>query len=140
MRSLLDPALRLGVGNPRREAGEFWADRIRSVLLTRPGTLPWRPQYGFDIEWLLGQPLNTVNVTLLRMRLRSTLARWLPDLKVNELKIAVHSDHRALVQSDRYVPPAEAALLPYGSGGRVEILLDVTTPSGPLEFGMNLDD
>ena len=118
---------------------DAWVERLQILLSTRPGQLPWRPTFGVDLEWLVGQPLNGVNLSLLEWRVKSAVTEWLPQLTVRELSVNVVSDYqRARNQRDRAVPIAESALLPYGAGGIVEIQLDVVSPEGPLDFGMTL--
>lgn len=116
-----------------------WVEKLGILLSSRPGQLPWRPRFGVDLEWLVGQPLNAVNLSLLEWRVKSAISEWLPQLALRRITVRVVSDYqRAQHVRDRTVPVAESALLPYGAGGTVEIQLEVMSPEGPLDFGMTL--
>jgi phage baseplate assembly protein W len=137
----LSPAARFAEPARPLTPAQAWAERLRILLSTRPGTLPWRKTFGVDLDWLVGQPLTSTNLNLLKWRVRGAITDWLPQLEVRELTVHVVSDHvRASNLRDRTIPIAESALLPYGAGGRVEIHLDVVSPEGPLDFGMTLSE
>ena len=137
--SYVSPAGRFVERRRHPRPADAWAERLQTLLSTRPGTLPWRPTFGIELDWLVGQPLNGVNLSLLKWRVKSAITEWLPQLELRDLSVKVVSDYqRARNQRDRNVPIAESALLPYGAGGVVEIQLDVISPEGPLDFGMTL--
>ncbi len=137
--SYVSKAGRFGERRRTVRGADAWVERLQILLSTRPGQLPWRPTFGVDLDWLVGQPLNGVNLSLLQWRVQSAVAEWLPQLDVRKLDVKVVSDYeRARNGRDRTVPIAESALLPYGAGGVVEISLDVVSPEGPIDFGMTL--
>jgi len=141
MANSLSPAARFAEPARTLTPGQAWAERLRILLSTRPGTMPWRRGFGVDVDWLLGQPLTGTNLNLLKWRVRAAITDWLPQLEVRNLTVRVVSDHmRARGMRDRTIPIAESALLPYGAGGRVEIQLDVVSPEGPIDFGMTLSE
>lgn len=116
------------------------ARRLRSLLETRPGTLPWRPEFGVDLDWLAGQPLTASNLVRARMVIEQGLLRWLPDLSVRELTLRVSSNLQGRVEPTlRTTPTAEGALLPWGGGASLDIHLLIDAPSGPVDLDVGLE-
>lgn len=136
MSEMLDPALPLGARDGTVRGDRAFAERIRMILETRPGTLPWRPDFGCDLDDLIGQPATPQRVNEARWRVEHALRRWLPEVKVlschvqlSRLEGSAGEDLRR-----REVPLAESALLALGMQAALEVLLDVETPLGPLSL------
>ncbi len=135
MSEILDPALSLGQRDCHVRGDRAFAERIRMILETRPGTLPWRPDFGCDLDDLIGQPATTQRIGEARWRVENALRRWLPDVKVLNCQVQlarVEGGGEDIRRRD--VPIAESALLALGLQAALEVLLDVETPSGPLSL------
>lgn len=130
---ILHPALTLGTRRARVSEDETIAERIRLVLETRPGTLPWRPDFGCDLGPLVGQPATTQRVNEARWKVEQALRRWLPELELTRCEVhVVYADVGAGRVRYLEVPLAESSLLSLGTQAGLEIVIDVETPSGPL--------
>lgn len=135
MTEILDPALSLGQRDPFVRGDRAFAERIRMILETRPGTLPWRPDFGCALDDLIGQPATPQRLGEARWRVENALRKWLPDIKVLSCQVQlarIEGGNQDVRQ--RGVPLAESALLALGMQAALEVLLDVETPSGPLSL------
>lgn len=135
MAEILDLALPLGVRDPYLRGDRAFAERIRMILETRPGALPWRPDFGCNLDDLVGQPATPQRVGEARWRVEHALRRWLPEVKIARCTVQVtrvESGSEAMRQQG--VPIAESALLAFGTQAALEVLLDVETPTGPLSL------
>lgn len=61
--------------------------KIRQVLGTSPGELPWRTAFGAGLNELRHQPNDTVLGELVRVRARDGLKAWLSDVSVTQVKV-----------------------------------------------------
>lgn len=128
----LHPALLLGHTTQARPLDAL-AMRVSRILETRPGTLPWEPEFGCDLDDLIGAPATTLRLAEVRWRIQAALARWLPELQVQRCEVrARRTDAQPAPTGGRDVPIAEAALLSLGSQAAVEVDLELETPLGPL--------
>jgi phage baseplate assembly protein W len=124
---LLNPAGALRRPPPTRgEAEAALAHRVRAVLETRPGTLPWRPTFGCALDRFLDQPLTPDRLKALERELRSALERWLPDVQVVRVQVEVLTDlglHRD--GAWRSLPIAERALVQLGAHAALQVDLEL---------------
>lgn len=135
MSEIMDPALTLGARQPYVRGERAFAERIRMILETRPGTLPWRPDFGCDLDDLIGQPATVQRIGEARWRVEHALRRWLPEVKVNSCQVQLsRAEGGGEDVRRRDVPMAESALLALGMQATLEVLLDVETPAGPLSL------
>lgn len=126
------PALPFGGPGARVSGAEAIAWRVRFVLETRPGQLPWRPDFGCDLEGLTGRPADATLLREARLRIEAALTRWLPDLSIRALRVAVRSRvGTSELTAFRHVPAAEAALLRFGADAELVLELELDGPSGP---------
>ena len=78
-RQILIPFRRDGKGDFASGVGDdLLASKIREVLLTRPGELPWRTAFGAELDALRHQRNDAVLEELARVRVREALQRWVP--------------------------------------------------------------
>lgn len=119
---------------------QSWIDRIRLVLETRPGTLPWRPEFGCDLDSLVGHPATAARISAGRWQIEQALRRWLPELTVARCTISVlRVEPNSLGAAYTIpVPVAEAALLQPGASASLEIGLELETPDGLLSLHAHL--
>ena len=130
--SSLDPALPLAPWNPRLPPLEALGARVECLLSTRPGTLPWEPEFGCDLDDLVGAPATTQRLHDAQWRIQQALARWLPELRVARCDVLVVSTDDGGGGAPRQVPLAEAALMGFGVRVALEIDLDLETQDGPV--------
>lgn len=138
-RTLTRPEAVLGLGGDPREGrldrAEALTARVRMVLETRPGRLPWRPDFGCDLEGLAGQPATGATLQLARMRIEEALERWVPHVEIRRVDVRFATrEGQGLGRSSAEVPPAEAALMKIGAQGWMDVRLDLVGEVGPLRL------
>lgn len=135
MPPILHASLRVGARDPWLRGDAAWAEQVAMVLETRPGTLPWRPEFGCDLSSLVGQPATAARLGEAKWKIEAAVRRWVPPLKVARCVVSVVRLERA---GDGGFPPAvplaEAALLSLGAQAALEVALDLETPDGPLSL------
>jgi phage baseplate assembly protein W len=131
MKPLLDPAVPLGPA-----AGTLPDDiatRVRMVLGTRPGQLPWRPDFGCDLDRFVGQPLTQRRLDEIAETVRDAVEKHLPELTLEECAVRVETRWGAPADTERrFVPIAEAALVRLGVQASIQVELRLQTENGPL--------
>ena len=132
MRPILAPALTLSAADPWLRGDDATAERVRMVLETQPGTLPWRPDFGCDLAGLIGQPATSGRLGEVRWRVEQAVRRWVPGVKVARCHVETASLIDPPPDRPAGVPLAEAALMSLGSQVSLEVSLDLETPQGPL--------
>lgn len=119
-------------GRDRRTPADRLADRIRLVLETQPGDLPYAPKLGCDLRGLVGRTASKQRVAEARMRITGALEKWLPTVRLASVEVElIESTHAS---GDPSVPLAEAALASEAVSAVLEIRIEVTSPDGPLYF------
>ncbi len=133
-----DLALRIGSAHVV-EADTRLSDQLRLVLETQPGTLPWRPDFGCDLDRFVGNPMTDSWKRDVEATVRRALERWVPAVRVRgiELRVLTSAGVRA-AGSFRALPLAEASVVPYGSDAALEIQLDLETPRGRESVQLNV--
>lgn len=110
---------------------ELIGERIRMILETRPGQVPWRPDFGCDLSSLAGQPATNKRVGEARWRIQSALQTWLPDVEIRDVNVRVLPTGTASANLRLpTVPVAETALLSLGMQARLEVHVEVGIPTG----------
>jgi hypothetical protein len=135
--SILHPACPIGVPRPRQSGLEALETRLRLVLETRPGQLPWRPEFGCDLASLQGEPATTANLSRASFVVEQALQRWLPDVRVLRCQVTselLPSPHAR----DPSTPPGEGALLSLGVHAELRVELDLVSPQGALHVSTAL--
>ncbi len=131
----LHPALPLGGPSTwtRGTAALVW--QVRMVLETRPGQLPWRPEFGCDLDGLAGKPATDAHLRQARLRIESALSRWVPGVRILQLRVGLRSAVGAGALHDRrQVPVAEAALLRLGTQAELAVDLVLAGPDGRVDL------
>lgn len=135
---MLHPAIPLG-GQPRRlDAAEALLTRVRLVLETRPGRLPWRPDFGCDLASLAGQPASGATLQLARTRVEAALRTWVPEVQVRRCEVRLHTDlglgpsRAGGGRSGSEVPLPERALLRLGASAWLDVELELLADTGPV--------
>lgn len=132
MRPILNPALPLRAAEPWLGGDAAVAERVRMVLETQPGTLPWRPDFGCDLGGLVGQPATRARLGEVRWRVEQALRRWIPEVRVARCHVDAVSLRAGNTGFGPGVPLAEGALLALGTQVALDVSVDLETPQGPL--------
>ena len=131
----MDPGLHaaMSLGGFQRPLlpGEKIAQKIRLILETKPGSIPWRPKFGCDLSSLVGQPATNQRLHEARWRVEQALERWMPDVEVLECRLRVIPRGNSLsALKDPSVPLAESSILSLGIEANLEIHLELALPAG----------
>ncbi|MFM2248136.1 MAG: Baseplate wedge protein gp25 [Pseudomonadota bacterium] len=138
MKPLLDPAVPLGPAAATRQ--DDVPTRVRMVLGTRPGQLPWRPTFGCDLDRFVGQPLTTSRLEEMAEVVRDAVARHMPEVDVIDCGVRVETRWGAPSDAERRaVPIGEAALVRFGVQAALQIELQLQTESGPIAIQATID-
>ncbi len=139
------PALRASLpidGLPGRELGpsDRVAQRLQMVLNTKPGTIPWRPEFGCDLSSLVGQPATAQALQAARDRVESAIRSSLPDVEVEkcQVRLGAHTGSGAELEHPS-IPLAEAALLRLGVQAGLVVTLEVRIPEGSATVSASVD-
>lgn len=136
-RPILHPAGPLGVPRATQSGAEALETRLRLVLETRPGRLPWRPTFGCDLASLQGEPATPANLSRASFVVEQALQRWLPEVKV--LRCAVQSAPLPTLHArEPSTPAGEGALLSLGVHAELRVELDLASPLGALHVSTAL--
>lgn len=128
---MLDPAVPLGSLRPEIDGLAALEARLRLVLETRPGRLPWRPDFGCDLEFLIGEPASPQNLARAEFHVQQALARWLPDVTTRRLTVTAQPIAAGPTGSSPTAPPGEGALVSLGTQAVLVVRLELSTNWGP---------
>ena len=139
MAHLLPPDARIGASVSRLERGQRTVARIRSILETRPGTVPWRPEFGVDLASLVGSALTRSQLDKVRAAVQAALERWAPDIEVLGCEVhAVTAFGAGPGGTDRTIPLAEGALVRLGTQASLRVDLSLRTDEGELNLSATI--
>ncbi len=138
MPQTLHPAVLLGAHRPVLTPDSGLALRIRMVLETRPGSIPFRPEFGCDLSAFAGQPTTTQLLDQVRTTIEEALRRQIPNVRIDKCKVRALTDRGSTPGRLREVPLAEAALVRLGMQATLEVRLEVTSPDGQLALRATL--
>lgn len=133
MKKRLQNSVPLGALRPYQSKEESLIDRISLVLQTRPGQIPWRPEFGCQLDGMLGAQASGGQVVQARYAVEQALGQFLPDVAVADVRV------RAIPiegSRDRFklaeIPIAERALVGAGAGAVLQVDVDIETDAGIL--------
>jgi phage baseplate assembly protein W len=133
MSEMFHSAVPIGPHDPWLRGADAFVEAVRMVLETRPGTLPWRPEYGCDLSSLVGQPASSERLNQARFRIEQALRTWVPGADVARCEVLVATDpHAGAAMDAAGLPVAERALARGGVMATLEVRLDIITPYGLL--------
>ena len=64
---------------------ELFASKLRHLLLTEPGELPWRTAFGAGLSRLRHQNNDPILGELARVSVRRALATWMPSAELRQV-------------------------------------------------------
>lgn len=135
MAHLLPPDARIGAAANRLQRGERTVARVRAIIETRPGTIPWRPDFGLDLSGIVGKALTRKQIEGVRNEVSSALEKWAPDIAVLECDVRAVTDMGASDSTrDRTIPLAEGALVRLGTQASLRVDLSLRTEEGHLNL------
>lgn len=140
MSQTLHPAVALGSLRPWSTPEEALSVKIRMILETRPGQLPWRPDFGCDLRGLIGRQANDETLVKARYAVQTALSRWLPDIDVKSVNVAL--DRSGLNPEEFHrpeIPIGERALVGSGPLAAVRIDVELETPDGLMSISAVVD-
>lgn len=132
-----DRWLAVPVGGPRTrvQRDEMLAARVRLVLETRPGDLPWNPEFGCALDDFIGKPVSADRLSEVAATVQNALQRWIPGALVARCEVRLLTDLGAGPgTANRAVPVAERALVPFSLRATLEVDLELRTPEGLLSL------
>ncbi|MFH1466862.1 MAG: GPW/gp25 family protein [Pseudomonadota bacterium] len=133
---ILHPELAFGSPAPYLSLEQSLAWRVRMVLETRPGDLPWRPGFGCDLSGLVGQPATVQHLNEARWRVEEAVRKWIPEAEIRRCHVsAVRLNEGGPLRAPPDAPLAEYALLTLGTQANLEVLLDLTLAGTALTVG-----
>lgn len=109
---------------------ELIAQQVQIVIGTRPGQVPWRPDFGCDLSSLVGQPASSKNVDRARSLIERALGEFLPDVELERLEVRAARIDDFQELAHRNIPIVETALLSLGTQAHLEVLIEVRVPRG----------
>jgi phage baseplate assembly protein W len=129
----LHPAIPLGVPRPWQTPEQELIQRITLILQTRPGEIPWRPDFGCDLEGFLGAQASDGTLARAKWEVQQALSRWMEDTPVADVRV---TSKRISGSRDRFrqaeIPTAERALVGTGVTAVLRIDVDLETDAGIL--------
>jgi phage baseplate assembly protein W len=120
---------------PRRSSAEELADRVRMILETERGKLPFKPEFGCELSGLVGSEASTKRLSEIRMRINSALRRWVPDGEVVSCKVAMMP---VVDSGSAGGPVAERAMASHGLARVIEVRVVLESDGVPLKIEAQL--
>ena len=134
----MDTALRHA---PAQEVSEdaWLAQRLRVVLETQRGSLPWRPDFGCNLARFVGQPLTPSRLEALQREVEESLRRELADVRVTDVDIQMLTSHGMGRKRDlRRLPVAERSLVQLGTHCTIQVGITVEFHGRAVFFEVQL--
>ena len=139
-KKMLHPSLTLGSRKPYLDKTEEALARIDIILNTRPGDLPWNPDFGCDLTELVGESATPERVNFTKSQVERALGKWLPNASVENCELQLVTGEGQVIQHrEPNVPTAEAALVSMGTEARLELKLDIEVEEQLLELGSEIE-
>ena len=140
MKKLMHPSLTLGARKPYLTRTEESITRIDMILKTRPGQLPWNPDFGCDLNNLIGESATEERISATKDQVELSLRKWLPSANILDCDVhLVTGEGQVVTYRDSTVPVAESALVALGTDARLELRLDVEVEDEIIELGSELE-
>lgn len=140
MKKIMHASLTMGSRKPFLHRTEESLTRIDMVLKTRPGQLPWNPEFGCDITDLIGESATEERISATQDEVERSLRAFLPSASVLSCEVhLVTGEGQVVAYRDQSVPTAESALVALGTDARLELRLDIEVDNEIVELGTELE-
>ena len=140
MKKIMHPSMTLGARKPFLNRTEESLTRIDMILKTRPGQLPWSPDFGCDMTDLIGESATEERISAAQDEVKTSLRTWLPSASVLSCDVhLVTGEGQVVHYRDSSVPVAESALVALGTDARLELRLDIEVDNEVIELGTELE-
>lgn len=123
---------------PSLDPAQALAARIRMVLETTPGDLPYRPRFGCNLTNFAGQPATDRVLEQVRVTVEDALTRFVPGITVRACEVRARTHLGSAPGGSRDVPVAEQAMVRLGVQATLEIRVDVKSKFGSLNVSTAL--
>lgn len=130
-------AVPLGGAQPLLSGTEGLEARLRLLLGTRPGDLPWRPEFGCDLRGMIGQPATEARLAEARWRIEAAIRRWIPGIRVQTCRIRITPEGE-IARDPRGLSVAECALLRLGVQAAIELEIGVVFEEAPARVALRI--
>ncbi len=80
---------------------ELFSSKLRNVLLTEPGELPWRTAFGAGLSRLRHQNNDAVLAEIAKASIRRALATWMPSAELRSVATPSHDGALVIAVSAR---------------------------------------
>jgi hypothetical protein len=113
--------------------------RVRLVLETAPGRVPWRKELGCDLDPLAGEPLAREAIQRAQAIVAGAVRRWIPEVEVLACTAQIRVEDMPVGGArSPGLPVAEASLVPFAAHATLDIHLVLQGPSGVLDLDLSL--
>jgi hypothetical protein len=129
--------LALSLLRPEPSKLDALVDRVRILLETKPGSLPYAKRLGCDLDSLSHGAVTPSRLAETQARIDGVLARGLPDGALGGTEVRV-IDVAAGTAAGGPVPFAERALASNGARATLAVRVQLNTESGPVTLDANL--
>lgn len=129
--------LSLSLMRPEPSKLDALIDRVRILLETSPGDLPYAPRFGCDLDSLARGAVTGSRLAETQARIDAVLARGLPDGVLGGTEVRV-SEVAAATAAGGAVPFAERALASTGARATLQVRVQLRTESGPVTLDASL--
>ncbi len=131
MGAMLRLSVPVGGRGPVLQGADALMARLRMVLETRPGRVPWRPEFGCDLQGLVGEPASPQNLARASFLVQRAINRWIPEVEVISCTCSAQVAPKSMPESG-LAPAGEGALLSLGSQATLQLHLVIRSTAGPL--------
>lgn len=125
------------VGRPPSEMDSL-VSRARLLLETRPGTMPWSPKLGVDLDDLAQGAASPARVMRARAAIEDALREGLPPGSLVDVEVRV-ADVRAATTAGGPVPFAERALASAGARATLEVRVRLRCQGATVTLSTRMD-
>ncbi len=123
-----NPALPLGAAPDLVvDGGKALAFRVEQLLSTKPGDIPWMPDYGLDLEALVGEGATGFTLQLAKSRITQAINKHLPDVTVQSCDVTTQPRE---TPGFRPSGPIERSLVPLGAQATLVVNLSLSAEAG----------
>ncbi len=125
--------IRFGHTGPYRSVGEVKASiqqNLTFLFYTAPGEWPGNPDIGIGLRKFLFEPLNSPQFQILESRIRNQIAKYLPPIAIEEIKV------RDSAREENAVSIFFSYSIPHlGEEESIQLIFNINTGPGAWSHG-----